>query len=392
MSDLQFTISREAFTEATNWVARSLSSNPRHPILAGIRIQARTEDEWGPQGLHLSVFDYEVAAQSTAPAEVATAGVVVVSGHLLQAIGKVLPKKPVEFSLNGSTVTVVCGAAEFTLPTMPADEYPGLPVSPEPQGSVDAALFAEAVAQVLPAVYRDKGNEVLKSVCANIGGDDVLTLTATDRHCVATRRIPWTSRAPGVQARMVLPPRTLSDAPGLGDGDEIDWSFPVPANVLSFSGGHRRMFTQLLAGEYPDIDRLFPTEYTAVATVKAADLAGPLSRVLVLDARDFPTVKLEFETDVVHVSGGTVVGGVREDVPVGYVGDPMTIWVHPRLLLQGLNATNAASVLIGLSAPLRPLTVVAYSAGYELGGPGPFPAFDDDFRYLLVPQRPQNTN
>lgn len=381
MSELQFTISRESFTDATNWVARSLATNPRHPILSGIRIEAAS-----PNRLWLSVFDYEVAAHTVINAEVTADGVAVVSGRLLQAIGKVLPKKPVEFSLNGSTMNVVCGAAEFTLPTMSAAEYPMLPAPPEPQGAVDAALFAEAVAQVLPAVFRGKGNEEFQSVCATVDGEQ-LTLTATDRHCVATRRIPWIPYKSGVYAQMVVPPRTLGDAPGLG-GDTIDWSFTPPdPNLLSFSGGARRMFTQLMAVEYRSVEDRFPAEYAAIATVKAADLAGPLSRVLVLDTRDFPTVKLEFDVDVVHVSGGTVVGGVREDVPIDYVGDPTTMWVHPRLLLQGLNVTNSDTVMIGLSGALRPLMIVAYNADYDLSG-GELRAFDDDFRYLLVPRRP----
>ena len=56
----------------------------------------------------------------------------------------------------GAHLELVCGSARFTLPTMPVEDYPTLPEMPSSAGTVDAAAFASAVAQVAIAAGRDE--------------------------------------------------------------------------------------------------------------------------------------------------------------------------------------------------------------------------------------------
>ena len=83
-------------------------------------------------------------------------GAALVSGRLLAEITKALPAKPVDIAAVGAHLELVCGSARFTLPTMPVEDYPSLPEMPESAGTVDAAAFAAAVAQVAVAAGRDE--------------------------------------------------------------------------------------------------------------------------------------------------------------------------------------------------------------------------------------------
>ena len=83
-------------------------------------------------------------------------GAALVSGRLLAEITKALPAKPVDIAAVGAHLELVCGSARFTLPTMPVEDYPTLPEMPESAGTVDAAAFAAAVAQVAIAAGRDE--------------------------------------------------------------------------------------------------------------------------------------------------------------------------------------------------------------------------------------------
>lgn len=388
MSDLKFTIARDEFADAINWAARALPAKPLNPLLGAIRLTTVTDGG----GLVLQAFDYEVSAATTTVAEVSSPGTALVSGRLLQAIAKALPRKPVEFRAEGSVVGIVCGAAEFTLPTLAADEYPELPVRPAEAGSVDADQFAEAIAQTSFAMYRGAdGYSNIKSICFDVDPTGGLTLGATDRYRVAVKSIPWqpTLGDEARGARLLVPPRALADTARLG-GDTVFLGFEgAEPNLLSFRGDRRVATTQLLAEDFPKLDVLFPAEYPAVAAVAAAELAEPLARVLALDGRDFPRVKLSFGPGVVRMSGGEDgVGGIREDVPIVFAGEPLDMWLNPKYLLEGLNATHADTVAIGLTAPKRPLTLAAYDAELARGELGPFPALAGDFRYLLMPAQP----
>ncbi|OBJ20455.1 hypothetical protein, partial [Mycobacterium sp. 1245801.1] len=284
MSDLQFTITRDEFADAINWVARALPAKPLNPLLGAIRLTS------GSGYVILEAFDYEVAAVTSAGADVTSLGTTLVSGRLLQAISKALARKPVEFKTEGGTARILCGAAEFTLPTMLGSEYPDLPTRPADAGSVDAGQFAEAIAQTSFAVHRGDGYSSIKAVCFDVDPLGGLTLSATDRYRVATKTIPWqptidSDGSPPV--RLLVPPRALGDTARLG-GDTVHIGFEgAEPHLLSFRGETRTAITQLLGEDFPKLDPLFPNEYTAIATVSVPDLAEPLARALALDGRDF---------------------------------------------------------------------------------------------------------
>ena len=101
-------------------------------------------------------FATETARVTEGAALLPADGAALVSGRLLAEITKALPAKPVDIAAVGAHLELVCGSARFTLPTMPVEDYPTLPDMPSSAGTVDAAAFASAVAQVAVAAGRDE--------------------------------------------------------------------------------------------------------------------------------------------------------------------------------------------------------------------------------------------
>lgn len=382
MSDLQFSIGRDAFAEAINWVARVIPNRPPLPIMGGIQLEATDSGQ-----LRIAAYDLEVSATVTVRADIEASGEVLVSGRLLQAICRALPKKPVQWRTE-TMVRINCGAAEFTLPTMDHREFPELPPMPGADALIDAEVFTEAIGQTVVAVHRGDGNEFLKGVCLEVASEGELTLAATDRYRIATRTIPWTFTAEWAEnvgdpasaiaagagplragQKLIVPTRFLSEIGRMG-GDEIAVGFD--GNLLGIESGARRTTTRLLDGEFPKYQELFPTEFATHVTVVTADLVEALQRALALDQRDYPRVKLNIEAGVIHMEGGEGgVGGIREDVAAEVDGDPIALWVNPRYLLDGLAGVRDDKALIGLNAPQKPITVVPQDGG--------------GYRYLLMP-------
>ena len=128
VTDLKFRLARDDFADAVAWVARNLPTRPTAPVLSGILLTGSDD------GLTISAFDYEVSAEVRVSAEIASAGAVLVSGRLLSEITRALPAKPVDVSVDGTRVSLTCGSARFSLPTMPVEDYPSLPALPEETG------------------------------------------------------------------------------------------------------------------------------------------------------------------------------------------------------------------------------------------------------------------
>jgi DNA polymerase-3 subunit beta len=186
---MKFQVNRDVFSEAVSFAVKLLPQRTTLPILSGVLIEA-TGDH-----LVLSSFDYEVSARTEVPAQVDEPGRVLVSGRLLADIASRLPNAPVRFSTDEGRITVACGAGQFTLLSMPVEEYPTLPQISESSGLLQADEFSNAIAQVAVAASRDDVTPVITGVQLEVS-ENSLSLVATDRYRVAVREIAWESSRP----------------------------------------------------------------------------------------------------------------------------------------------------------------------------------------------------
>ncbi|MEG0160827.1 MAG: DNA polymerase III subunit beta, partial [Aurantimicrobium sp.] len=146
---MKFQVNRDVLSEAVSFAVKMLPARTTLPILSGVLIEASAE------GLVFSSFDYEVSTQTKVAATVETPGRVLVSGRLLAEIANRLPNAPVTFESVESRIQVSCGSANFTLLSMPVEEYPTIPQVEGETGVLPAEEFSSAVAQVAVAASRD---------------------------------------------------------------------------------------------------------------------------------------------------------------------------------------------------------------------------------------------
>jgi DNA polymerase-3 subunit beta len=386
-SDLKFRLVREDFAEAVAWVARSLPTKPpSNPVLAGVLISG-SED-----GLRIAGFDFDVSAEVWVPAEIASPGTVLVSGRLLSEITRALPGKPVEVGVEGSRMLLNCGSAKFSLPAMPVEDYPTLPALPDETGVVDADLFTEAVSQVAIAAGKDDTLPMLTGIRVEISGDKVV-LAATDRFRLAVRELTWSTNTPGLEAAVLVPAKTLAEvAKSVTTGTEVHLALGAGEAVgeerlLGVSSGGRRSTTRLLDTEFPKYRQLLPTEHTAVATIGVAELAEAIKRVALVADRG-AQVRMSFGDGALRLSAGADgVGTAEEDLAVDFAGEPLMIAFNPSYLTDGLASLHSDRVTFGFTAPSKPAVLRPAQEGSQLSGPGPFPAIDTDYVYLLMPVR-----
>src|SRR6201991_4834458 len=213
---MKFRVERDALADAVAWTAKSLPSRPSVPVLAGVMLRV------ADGRLQVSGFDYEVSSQVTVEVQADADGAALVSGRLLAEITKALPAKPVDIAAVGAHLELVCGSARFTLPTMPVEDYPSLPEMPATAGTVDAAAFASAVAQVAIAAGRDETLPMMTGVRLELNGTS-LAMLATDRYRLAMREMEWNPDDPEISLNALVPAKTLNDtAKALGPlGGEV---------------------------------------------------------------------------------------------------------------------------------------------------------------------------
>jgi len=404
---MRFRVERDTLTEAVAWVARALPSRPVLPILSGLLLSADAD------GLILSCFDYEVSARIRVAAVTTDPGTVLVPGRLLADITRSLPNFPVEFDDEGPDVALTCGAASFTLVTLPIEEYPKLPELPVTAGTVDGGALAAAIGQVVPAASRDDTLPILTGVNVELDGE-VMTLAATDRYRLAMREMGWEPAQPDVRSTLLVPAKTLADAarmmsPGVlvqvmlrGDGGAGTPGWPALGvaeagslraadAMIGFECGGRRLTTRLIAGDFIKYRSRFPGEFGCCGDMPATLLAEAVKRVALVAERGTP-VRLSFGPGKVTIEAGTEgQARARETVAADFEGDVNEIAFSPGWLLDGLGAAMTAAaasdsaqdadalIRLQFSGPTKPAVITGTKRDRAASAP--------DFRYLVVPQR-----
>jgi DNA polymerase-3 subunit beta len=376
---VKFRVERDVFADAVAWAARSLPVRPSAPVLAGLLIEA------SDAGLVLSTFDYETSARATLSADVADEGTALVSGRLLADITRSLPPKPVELVLDGARVSLTCGAARFSLQTMPVEDYPTIPELPEASGTVQSDVFAHAVAQAVTAAGRDDMLPVLTGVRLEIEGS-TMSLLATDRFRLSHRELDWSPRTSDASLAALVPARVLSDtARSLTAGTEVTVALAAGGTgdgLIGFEGeapgGVRRTTTRLLDGEFPKVRSLFPSEKLTVAKVEKAELVESVKRVALVAERN-TAVQLAFSDGTLTLDAGSGdEAQASESIAADIEGDDLTTGFNPSFLLDGLTAIDERYVELAFTQASKPVVI----SGIVEDGDG-----DSGFRYLLMPRR-----
>lgn len=375
---MKFQVNRDVLSEAVSFAVKMLPARTTLPILSGVLIEATNE------GLVFSSFDYEVSTQTKVAATVESPGRVLVSGRLLAEIANRLPNAPVTFETVESRIQVSCGSANFTLLSMPVEEYPTIPQVDGETGVLPAEEFSAAVAQVAVAASRDDVTPVITGVQLEITGNS-LSLVATDRYRVAIRDIPWESTSDVAEITALVPARTIQEiGKTFGHSGNISISITNKDDreLIAFTADNKTVTSLLIKGNFPPVKRLFPEKVENYAVVNTADLIEATRRVKLVVERE-AALRFTFANNGLTLEA---IGGEQaqasETIDAVISGPDVVVSLKPDFLLDGLGAVHSEFTRIGFTSvenPAKPGPVLITSQTSK-----DTPA-EDVYRYLLQP-------
>lgn len=377
-SPVKFEVNRDMFSDAVSFVVKLLPQRPTLPILSGVVL------ETSGSTLQLSTFDYEVSSRTSIDATVDESGAVLVQGRLLADIASRLPDAPVQVERDDRGITITCGRTNFTLPTMPIEEFPALPTIEGTSGVVSGADFSEAISQVVVAASREDVAPVITGVHLTFSPTQ-LQLVATDRYRVAVREIEWQSNfSEGDQA--LVPSRTLGEVgKSFAHADEVVITLVSEGDrqLIAFTADGRTVTSLLIKGNFPAVSRLFPAETPHFAVLQGSDVIDAVRRMQLVLERE-QALRFSFSDEGLKLDAvGAEQAAGAEELSINLQGEGIVVSLKPQFLLEGVGAIHSAFVKI------------AFTNNDNPNKPGPVlltgqtsldeAAAADTFRYLLQP-------
>lgn len=361
---MKFRCERDVLVEALATAERAATSRAALPVLSGLRL-ALTGDRLRVTGTDLDLTittEVEVGGEDD--------GVAVLPARLAVDIVRNLEPGAVEVDTSGDRPRISAGRSEFFLHAIPADEYP---TPAEPQGesvSLAAGELAEALGQVTHAASTDESRPILTGVLL-AAEDDGLRLVSTDSYRLAFRDLPGTTVLQQGQ-HVLVPSRALSELVRVLAQD-TPVTLVLADQLATFTVGSFHLTTRLIQGDFPDYQKLIPTDMPNRLTVDRHALIDAIRRVQLM-ARENSPVRLTMGADGLELRAVTQeVGEAVESLDAKYEGSELTVAFNPRYLMDGLQVAPGDEVTLMTRDAQRPAVIRSTER--------------DEFLYLLMPVR-----
>lgn len=357
---MKFTINRNLFIENLNNVMRAISSRATIPILSGIKLDL-SEDQ-----LVLTGSDTDISIEIKIPVSedlsVESTGSIVLPARFFSEIVKKLPGKDFSFEVKESFQTKISSEnSEFTINGLDANNYPRLPEIPEESSfTIAGKILREIINETQFAVATQESRLVLSGVHFTFSPDSIKAV-ATDSHRLSERTIAL-ENGPQTKIDLIIPGKSLQELSRIiGEADPEVKVCPGDNQVLCRIG-NIAFYSRLLDGNYPDTDRLLPTESTTSVEFDLADLSSALDRASLLThagRNNVVNLNLDTENGKVKLTGTSAeIGNVEEDVNFKNLdGENLTISFNPDYLRDALRASVTDAIVMKFTQPLRPFTV-----------------------------------
>jgi DNA polymerase III subunit beta len=375
---MQFLIDRDKLLEVLSKLATIIDRKSAVPILHNIFLDVCAAT------VLLRSTDCDMQLVIPCPAEVTAQGQITVDGHLLHEILRKCPKGgQVGMTLGGTSkrrrhssadadrLRITCGAAEFSLLTLPADDWPELQLGPDrAEFRLECRQFRALIEKTRLAISSDETRYYLGGIYLHALGES-LAAVATDGHRLAVKTVPLPAGADDLPVRrdqddgeartktdgksnmpgIIIHKEAATAALKILPDSEIECELTASANLMRLRVGEVELIAKLIDGTYPDWQRVVPSGGTSRVIAPREALAKAVARVgVVLDERD-GAIAMRIGPAAIQLTARSYIAGheAREEVDdCVHDGDAIRIGVNPRYLaeiLETMDGTQLAIVL-----------------------------------------------
>lgn len=318
---------------------------------------------------------YEIPA-SEAGVSIKRGGRILLPAAYLSGIVRKLPAGSVTLEASApQRVTIACGSTLCRLCGMAPELFPPLPdLTAGSHLAIPSGRLKRMIRQVSFAVSASDTRPVLTGVSCRMDGHR-LQMLATDSIRFSSRIAPVAMKRDTAAPPAIIPAASLSELERLlPDSDEaIDiW---IGTGHMAFQAKQWLLYTALIDGAYPEVDKLLPQAYSTELVVDTAPLREAIERVSVLAGGDSAMMLNVTTRDRIElICRNEEAGDAVEEVPLRQMhGEPLSICVNVHYMRDVVRTAESAALRFKFGGPWKPIMIQ--------------PPEDVDTTYVLTPLR-----
>ena len=339
---------RKEFFEAVSAAAAAASVRTSVNILQNLKIEGTSG------GIRVLGCDGEMWVEREVACMVSDNGAICLQARLLHDLVSAMPDGDIQVrTLDGNGVMLQQGASEYRMLSLDAEDFPEPPdFNGESELRLKMGVLRNAVDSVVFAVSTDQHRQVLTGVLFSYNGQ-TLTLVATDTHRLAVRKLEQPGIGTSINA--VVPEKAIKAIKALPIGDDDDVVLRFGGGRIGVEANGAKVISQLLAGTYPNWERVVPGESTRAWSVEADQLKEKVSRTMILARDNANRVRFKGNGDqIVIAARSEEKGEAKEEVAMVPSNGDVEIAFNGKYVQDALGPIEGPGVRIEMTESSRP--------------------------------------
>ncbi|MBI6630725.1 DNA polymerase III subunit beta [Pontibaca salina] len=332
---MKISIERSTLLKAVSQAQSVVERRNTIPILANVLIEADGNE------VQFRATDLDIEVLDKSPAQVERAGATTVAATTLHEIVRKLPDGALVVLTADEAagrLTVEAGRSNFTLATLPKEDFPVMASSEyETSFTAKAAVLRRLFDKSKFAISTEETRYYLNGVYMHISesdGGNVLRCVATDGHRLARIDADLPEGAAGMPG-VIVPRKTVGELRKLLEDDEMDIAVSVSETKVRFATPNITLTSKVIDGTFPDYSRVIPQGNNRRLEVDAAEFAQAVDRVATVSSERSRAVKLQLGEDRLILSvNAPDSGAAEEELAVAYGDEPLEIGFNAKYLLE----------------------------------------------------------
>ena len=367
---MKFIVKKEDLYNGIKIVEKATSIKALQPVLLNIYIETI-----GNNSIKMVATDLDMTIITTVDAQVAEEGKITLPSKTLNEIVSKLNDELVTFEMSNdeTIVHITCKKTKFDIIGISADEFPkecsNVETNEENYFEIPVKTLTKAVRQAGFAAATYENSTLLSGIVFALS-ENILEVASTDGNRLARVREKITNSK---ECLLIIPARTINEFAKICSFiDEENVKIYMETNRIILKTLKTTTISRLLEGQFPQYNRLIPTDCPKTAVVNVNQMISALDRVSVMVNDKTSIAKFEFTNNNLRLTADTPDSGKSEEnIDIDYTSENLTIAFNYKYILEALKNIDSNEVKIGLNTNLS-ATVLK-------------PNSDDDFVCLVMP-------
>jgi DNA polymerase III subunit beta len=326
-----------------------VSNKPAIPILANVLIEA-IDDQ-----LILSATDLTTSMKCYTEAKVIEEGAIALPARRFFQLIRELTSPQVKLSSHTDEIAeITSGSSVFKINGMNKSEFPTLPdIGGATQIAIKPTELKGILSKVAFAATKEDSRYVLNGILLKIV-DQNATFICTDGKRLARVSLP-VDIDKSFQGTYILPLKAVEEMVKILDENREYSHLSLMRDKVFLEHGNHILTTKLMAGQYPDVERVIPETTNCTISLHREELITLLKQISLFTSDTNTSVRFNFQDSQLSLNANSSdIGEGNVSMPVDYSGEALEIAFNPHYFQDILQHSKDETVSFAIQDSYNP--------------------------------------